>query len=344
MTFTGPVSVLDYVSIGEDGDAHLAIERSVELARHVEALGYHRQWFSEHHNTQTLACTAPELIIARVGAATTTLRLGAGGIMLPNHSPLKVAELFHTLEAMYPGRIDLGLGRAPGTDGMTALALRRSRQAVIADEFSDLAAELFAYLGWGEGFPEDHPFHPIVAAPVVPNPPQLWMLGSSEWGARFAAVNGLPTAFAHQINPEPAIEVLRAYRRDYQPSEWFPEPRALLSVNAFASHDPGEIDDFTATWALTMHKLRRNIRTRSTLAEAREFLAGPRGPNVRATMAGRLVTGSPDTVADQLTRLAAATEADELMVVTPSADHGARLRSYELIATALDLSAPGQAA
>jgi luciferase family oxidoreductase group 1 len=344
MTFSGPVGVLDYVSITDGGNAHEAIDHTIELARHVEALGFRRHWFSEHHNTRSLACTAPELIIARVGAETSTLRVGAGGIMLPNHSPLKVAETFRTLEAMFPGRIDLGLGRAPGTDGITALALRRSRQAVLADDFPALAAELFAFLGWGEGFPDDHAFSKVVAAPEVPTRPEVWMLGSSDYGARFAAVNGLATAFAHQINPEPAVEVLQAYRREFQPSAWQPEPRALLSTNAFASHDPEEVHDFEAFWTLSMTKIRRGERTPTSLTDAREFAASPRFVQAKATMGARLFAGPPADVADGLRQLATVAGADELMIVTPSADHGARLRSYELLAGELGLEAPVVAA
>jgi len=314
------------------------------LAKAVERLGYRRLWFSEHHNTRGLACTAPELIIARVGSETTTLRVGAGGIMLPNHSPLKVAETFHTLEAMFPDRIDLGLGRAPGTDGITALALRRSRQAVMADDFATLAGELFAFLQLGLTFPDDHAFAPIVVAPAVPHPPQVWMLGSSDYGGRFAAVNGLRTAFAHQINPEPAIEVLRAYRRDFQPSEALAEPYSLISVNAFASERSSEVADFEAYWTLTMAKLRGNEKTPTTLADAREFARSVEYETTRSMMGDRLVAGAPDEVARDLSRLAADGEVDELMIVTPAPQHAARIRSYELIAEQLGVSGADQPA
>jgi luciferase family oxidoreductase group 1 len=342
--FHGPLSALDYVSINEGDTAHDAITHSVELAQHLERLAYRRLWFSEHHNTRGLACTAPELIIARVGAETTALRIGAGGIMLPNHSPLKVAETFHTLEAMYPDRIDLGLGRAPGTDGITAFALRRSRQAVLVDDFPQQAGELFAFLELGLHFPDDHQFAPIVVAPTVPHPPEVWMLGSSEYGARFAAVNGLRTAFAHQINPEPAIDVLRAYRRDFQPSEHLAAPYSLISVNAFASESRSEVEDFVAYWTLTMTKLRRNEKTRTTLAEAREFARSDDFEVIRSRTGARLVAGPPDAVVRELSRLAIEGEVDELMVVTPAPDHAARMRSFELIAAELGSSDTGSSA
>jgi luciferase family oxidoreductase group 1 len=342
--FRGPISVLDYVSINDGDTAHDAITRSVELAQTVERLGYRRLWFSEHHNTRGLACTAPELIIARVGAATKSLRLGAGGIMLPNHAPLKVAEMFHTLEAMYPDRIDLGLGRAPGTDGITALALRRSRQAVMADDFPQLAGELFAFLELGLRFPDDHQFAPIIVAPTVPHPPEVWMLGSSDFGGRFAAVNGLRTAFAHQINPEPAIDVLRAYRRDFEPSEHLAEPYSMISVNAFASESRAEVEDFVAYWTLTMTKLRRNEKTRTTLAEARDFARSADFELIRSRTGARLVAGSPDEVAGELSRLAIDGEVDELMVVTPGPEQASRVRSFELIASELGSSSTGSSA
>lgn len=326
--------MLDYVSVGPGSNATDAIARTVELSQTVEALGYRRHWFSEHHNTRTLACTAPELIIARVGAATSTIRVGAGGIMLPNHSPLKVAELFHTLEAMFPGRIDLGLGRAPGTDGVTALALRRSRDAVMGDDFAELAGELFVYLGLGYAFPADHPFATIVAAPEVPAPPQVWMLGSSDYGGRFAAAHGLRTAFAAQINPDPAVEVLRRYRDEFEPSALLPEPYSMVSVNAFASERPAEVRDFEAYYTLTMVKLRRNERTPTSLDDARAFAASADYDHARWVMGDRMIAGPPDQVARELSRLAAASAADELMIVTPSPDHEARLRSYDLLAQA----------
>jgi luciferase family oxidoreductase group 1 len=336
--FDGPLSVLDYVSINDGDSAHDAIDHSIELAQTVERLGYQRLWFSEHHNTRGLACTAPELIIARIGAATTRLRVGAGGIMLPNHAPLKVAELFRTLEAMFPDRVDLGLGRAPGTDGITAFALRRSRQAVVADDFAQLAGELFAFLELGLTFPDDHQFASIVAAPVVPRPPEVWMLGSSDYGGRFAAVNGLRFTFAHQINAEPAIDVLRAYRHDFQPSERLAAPHSMISVNAFASEDHREVADFVAYWTLTMTKLRRNDKTRTTLDDAREFSHTPDFEVMRSRMGDRVVAGPPDEVAHDLSRLADDGEVDELMVVTPAPDRRARLRSFELLATELGVS------
>ncbi|TQS44162.1 LLM class flavin-dependent oxidoreductase [Cryptosporangium phraense] len=324
------VSVLDFVGIPYGGTAHEAIEASVSLARSVEQLGYRRIWFSEHHNSPTLACTAPELLIARVGAATTTLRVGAGGIMLPNHAPLKVAETFRTLEAMFPGRIDLGLGRAPGTDGLTALALRGSEEKVMGNEFPQLMGSLLAFLT--DGFPSDHPFAQVQATPVVPTSPELWVLGSSEYGARFAAVNGLAASFAHQINPELAGPVLRAYRRDFRPSQFLDAPRSSVSTIAFASEDAAEVDEFAAFWTLNMAKLRSGRPSPTSPEEVKEFAASPSFPAAREAMAGRLTVGPPDEVVSGLKALLEDTEADELIIATPAPDYAARLRSYELLA------------
>ncbi|MFI5956812.1 LLM class flavin-dependent oxidoreductase [Cryptosporangium sp. NPDC051539] len=327
------VSVLDFVGIPYGGTAHDAIEASVSLAQTVERLGYRRIWFSEHHNSPTLACTAPELLIARIGAATSTLRVGAGGIMLPNHAPLKVAEMFRTLEAMFPGRIDLGLGRAPGTDGLTALALRGSEEKVMGNDFPQLMGELLAFLT--DGFPADHPFARVQATPVVPSLPDLWVLGSSDYGARFAAVNGLAASFAHQINPEIAGPVLRAYRRDFRPSEFLAEPRSSVSTIAFATTDPADADEFAAFWTLNMAKLRSGRPSPTSPEEVKEFAASPSFPAAREAMADRLTVGAPDVVARGLQALVDATEADELIIATPAPDYAARLRSYELLAELL---------
>ncbi|WP_143174968.1 LLM class flavin-dependent oxidoreductase [Cryptosporangium aurantiacum] len=332
------VSVLDFVGIPYGGTATEAIDGSVELARTVERLGYRRIWFSEHHNSPTLACTAPELLIARVGAATSTLRVGAGGIMLPNHAPLKVAETFRTLEAMFPGRVDLGLGRAPGTDGLTALALRGSEQKVMGNEFPQLTGELLAFLT--DTFPDDHPFRSVQATPAVPGMPELWILGSSDYGARFAAVNGLAASFAHQINPELAGPVLRAYRRDFRPSEFLDAPRSSVSTIAFASEDAAEVAEFEAYWTLNMAKLRSGRLGPISPEELKEFAASSGYPAAREQMAGRLNAGSPEVVATRLRALVEDTEADELIVATPTPSYAQRTRSYELLAAELGVRGP----
>ena len=210
-----PLSVLDFVGIEHGESPAEAIRGAVEIARTADAAGYARYWVSEHHNMRSLACSAPELLVAHVALQTERIRVGAAGIMLPNHTAFKVAELFRTLVAMHPGRIDLALGRAPGTDPLTAYVLRRGQQTDAAGDFPQQVAELLAFLG--DGFPEDHPYAPLVAAPVVDERPELFVLGSSPYGPRFAAVNGLRAVFAHHMSPELAVEALQSYRREFTP-------------------------------------------------------------------------------------------------------------------------------
>src|SRR4051812_38319026 len=219
---TLPLSVLDFVGIEYGESATASIAGAVGIAQAVEAAGYRRYWVSEHHNMRSLACSAPEILTAHVAARTDRIRVGAAGIMLPNHAAFKVAETFRTLVAMHPGRIDLGLGRAPGTDPLTAHVLRRGVQADPAAAFPTQVAELLAFLG--EGFPDGHAYAPLVAAPVVAERPEIFMLGSSGYGPRFAAVNGLRAVFAHHMSPDIAIDLLRDYRRSFTPRHEDDEP------------------------------------------------------------------------------------------------------------------------
>ena len=205
-----PLSILDLTPITHGTSSRQALRTSVELAVLADRLGYHRLWFAEHHNSPGLASAAPEIMIAHVADRTTHLRVGSGGVMLPNHAPLKIAETFRLLEALHPGRIDLGLGRAPGTDPRTAFAMRRSREAMTADDYPELLAELIAF---DSGFPAGHPFEAIPAVPVDTRLPPLWLLGSSDFSARLAAETGLGFAFAAHINAAGAVPALRDYRR-----------------------------------------------------------------------------------------------------------------------------------
>src|SRR6202043_1473864 len=226
------LAVLDFVGIEHGESAAAAVAGAVDTARAVEAAGYRRYWVSEHHNMTSLACSSPELLTAHVGARTSRIRVGAAGIMLPNHAALKVAETFRTLLAMYPGRIDLALGRAPGTDQLTAHVLRRGLRTDPGAEFPGQVAELLAFLG--DGFPAGHPYASLVAAPVVPERPELFVLGSSGYGPRFAAVNGMSAVFAHHMSPDLAFQALREYRRDFTPRQEGGEPYSAMSVLAFA--------------------------------------------------------------------------------------------------------------
>src|SRR5262245_1423736 len=245
-----PLAVLDFVGIEYGESASASVAGAVSVAQAVEAAGYRRYWVSEHHNMTSLACTAPELLTAHVGALTDRIRVGAAGIMLPNHAPFKVAETFRTLLAMYPGRIDLALGRAPGTDPLTAYVLRRGMVTDAAAEFPGQVAELLAFLG--DGFPVGHPFERLIAAPLVAERPELFVLGSSGYGAQFAAVNGMSAVFAHHMSPDIAFEALREYRRSFTPRADGGEPYSAMSVLAFASEDEQAVIDFEAAWTLTI--------------------------------------------------------------------------------------------
>jgi luciferase family oxidoreductase group 1 len=327
-----PLGVLDFVGIEYGESASASIAGAVRIAQAVEAAGYRRYWVSEHHNMSSLACSAPELLTAHIGAQTDRIRVGAAGIMLPNHAPLKVAEMFRTLLAMYPGRIDLALGRAPGTDPITAHALRRGLNNDPAAEFPGQVGQLLAFLG--DGFPEGHPYQGMVAAPVVDERPELFMLGSSPYGPKFAAINGMSAAFAHHMSPDLAVEALRQYRREFTPSSvGQQEPYSAMSVLAFASEDEEAVLDFEAAWTLTMQNLRLNIREP---LRPEEVLKMSRSAEFRASRQddGRMVTGEPKAVAERLRELKEQAQVDEIVVVTPSLGRDRRIGSYTAIADA----------
>ena len=328
---TLPLGVLDFVGIEYGESANAAIEGAVAIAQAVERAGYRRYWVSEHHNMRSLACSAPELLIAHLGARTASIRVGAAGIMLPNHAPFKVAEMFRTLLAIYPGRVDLALGRAPGTDPLAAHVLRRGASADPAAEFPSQVGELLAFLS--DGFPADHPYSKLVAAPVVDEQPQLFVLGSSGYGTQFAAVNGMSAVFAHHMSPELSIDALRRYRKDFRPSQLADMPYSAISVLAFASDDPEAVQLFEAGWALTMINLRRGVREPLRPEDVREF-AGSRDFRYARIEDGRMVTGESKFVVERLRELQVEAEADELVVVTPGLGRPMRIASFEAIARA----------
>ena len=312
-TFRRPtLSILDFVDIPPGVTAHEAIGRTVRTAQVADRLGYKRFWISEHHNFEGLASSSPEILIAHVAVRPSASGSGAAGIMLPNHAPLKVAEWFKTLEMLHPGRIDLGLGRAPGTDQVTAYALRGDLDGADGvPDFPKMAAELMAFLT--DSWPEGHPFGNVKATPVVGGQPELLMLGSSGWGSAFAAVNGMTSVFAHHMSPELAVDALRAYRRDFKPSELGSEPRVIVSALALASHDPDVAADFKAGWALMMRNLRRGARTRPTREEIREYRTSAEYAEIEPTLAGQnLRRRSGQCRGAELNELGEAAQADEL--------------------------------
>ena len=327
---TLPLAVLDFVGIEYGESATDSITGAVGLARAVEAAGYRRYWVSEHHNMSSLACSAPEILIAHLLTLTESIRVGAAGIMLPNHTAFKVAETFRTLLAIAPGRVDLGLGRAPGTDPLTAHVLRRGTTTDPGADFPKQVAELLAFLG--DGFPDSHPYQRLVAAPVVAERPDLFLLGSSNYGPQFAAINGMRAVFAHHMSPEIAIEVLRDYREQFRPGVE-DEPWSAISVLAFASDNSDEVTRFEASWALTMLNLRRGIRTPLRPEEVDAFAASPEFRNSPRDL-DRMAIGPAEQVVARLRELQRASEADEVVIVTPGLDRAARIASFEAIAAA----------
>ena len=331
-----PVSVLDLTPVPSGSTGADAVRNSIDLAIAAERWGYSRYWVAEHHNTPGMACPAPELMIGQIASATSRIRVGSGGVMLPNHSPLRVAESFRLLEALYPGRIDLGIGRAPGTDGVTAYALRRSNAS--GDEFPSQLAELLAFTGGG--FPDDHPFRTVSAQPADVDLPPIWILGSSDYGAQVAAAMGVGFAFARHLNPRGAVPAMALYRERFAPSENLDSPKAILALSAICAEATKTADDLASSMALGVIRMRQGRPGR--LPSPEEAKAHDYSENeadqVRRYRRAQ-VLGTPDEVRAELTRLVEETGADEVMIMSMVHDHAARMRSYELISGSLGLAA-----
>jgi luciferase family oxidoreductase group 1 len=330
-----PLSVLDLSPVPSGTRPSQSLHRTIELAMHAERLGYERFWVAEHHSLPSVSSSSPEVMMAAVAAATTRIRVGSGGIMLPNHSPLKVAETFRVLEGLHPGRIDLGIGRAPGTDQLTAYALRRSREALAADDFPQQYGELVAYV---DGFPDGHPFTPIAAMPDdVPLPP-VWILGSSLYGGRAAAAFGTRFAFAGHFGSVDPGEAVEGYRTGFEPSTRAgstTEPRVMLAVAAIVAESEERAQQLALANGLSMALLRTNRP--GPLPSPEEAVAHQWTEAERqiADASRRFVSiGTPDQVVDDLRRRAAHATADELIVTTHIHDPAERCRSYELLANA----------
>ena len=331
-----PLSILDLSPVDNGVSQRQALQNTIALARVADGLGYYRYWLAEHHNTTMIASSSPEIMIGHVAGATRHLRVGSGGIMLPNHTPLKVAETFKMLDALHPGRIDLGIGRAPGTDSRTALALRRSREAVWGDDFPDQLAELMAF-GAGE-FPPDHPFRSVVAVPNEVELPPIWLLGSSGFSAQLAASLGLGFAFAAHINPEGAAFVMQAYREQFQPSAYLSAPHSILATAVICGETDEHAEYLAATYDLVFVSLRTGRL--GPLLSPEEALAYPLSAEERAAAKARranFAVGSPATVRSKLEELAAETAADELMITGSIYGHDERVRAITRIATAFNL-------
>ena len=252
------LSILDQSPVPVGSSPAQALQNSIDLARHVDGLGYRRFWMSEHHAMDTLACTAPEIMLARIGAETSRIRIGSGGIMLPHYTPFKVAETFRTLEALYPGRVDLGLGRAPGGGPVESLALRRDRSIPLKDDFPQQVEELLAFLH--HSFPEQHPFAGITVAPYSPGSPDVWMLGSSMWSASAAAEFGLPYAFAHFFSPVHTRAAITAYKRSFMMSPYRDAPEAVAAVGVICADSQEEAEYLSASIRLLQLRIRQGDR------------------------------------------------------------------------------------
>ena len=326
-----PLSVLDLSPVATGMTGSQALRNSLDLAQLCDRLGYVRYWVAEHHNMPAIASSAPDIMIGQIAAVTEKMRVGSGGVMLPNHAPLMVAERFKTLEALFPGRIDLGLGRAPGTDPATSYALRRRQGINEEDDFLERFQELM--LLETRGFPAGHPYHNIVAMPSdVPLPP-IYLLGSSDYSAQLAGQIGAAFAFAHHFATFPADEAMRLYRDSFKPSVSHKVPLAILGTQVMVADTDEEAERLALTFDL--NTVRRAKVEFLPLASPEEAAAFDYTPVDRARIAqgrNRIAVGSPATVKAKLMPLIESTKADELMVTSMIFNHAARRRSYELLA------------
>jgi luciferase family oxidoreductase group 1 len=332
------LSVLDQSTAAEGRDPTAAIQETLALARHCDALGYHRYWVSEHHNTASIVGTAPEVLMAAIAATTARIRVGSAGVMLPHYSALKVAEQFRVLEGIAPGRIDLGVGRAPGSDRLTALALNPYANA--ADEFPQQVHDLAAWVS-GAPLPDEHPFRPIVANPRGPTSPEIWILGSSDYGARLAAHFGLPYAFAYFFTDGRGVEeALHLYRRNYRPSARHPHPHATICVWALAADTEDEARHLLGTrefWRVGFEQGIRKPLVTPEYAAAYPYTEAERA--IIEKLRRKAVVGTAEQVRSRLEDLAASLDLDELVIVTWTYDPAPRHRSYELLAQVFGLGA-----
>lgn len=323
------LSVLDLAPVGSGVAASEAVRRTVELAQLAERLGYVRHWFAEHHAMPAVASSAPEILIAHVAAHTRRIRVGSGGIMLPNHAPLRIAEIFHTLQALHPDRIDLGVGRAPGSDVGASRALR----AQGGEQFSPLMAEL---LSFSRGlFPQGHPYRAVMPMPADAGLPPIWVLGSSGASARSAGAAGLGYSFASHFSPEPPGPAIEAYRASFRPSAQFPKPHAILGVSFVCAQTEARAQYLAAS--LDLVRLRLLTGVFDPIPTPEEALAYPYTDMEREAIEpyrALNVVGDPRQVRDRLIGMASATGADEVMLVSNIHGHAERLRGYELLAQA----------
>jgi luciferase family oxidoreductase group 1 len=331
-----PLSILDLSPVTSGGSGPIALRNTLDLARHADRLGFTRYWVAEHHNLPNIASAAPDIMIGQIAAVTERMRVGAGGVMLPNHAPLMVAERFKVLEGLFPGRIDLGLGRAPGTDQITSYALRRRQEVSSDDDFLERFQELILFDNGG--FPEGHPFGRIRVMPMDVRLPPIWLLGSSGYSAGLAGTVGAAFSFAQHFADYDPVAAMRSYRERFKPSAWRSEPYAMLAVHVVCADTDTEADRLAST--VDLNFVRRQKGEFHPLASPEEAAAYDYSPIDRERIRRnrqRVFVGSPATVRERLAPLIEATQADEVMITTMIHDHAARKRSYELMSKAFAL-------
>jgi luciferase family oxidoreductase group 1 len=329
------LSILDQSPIISGHAPAQAIHATLELARAADRLGYHRYWLAEHHAMKGLADPCPEILLGQVAAQTTRIRVGTGGVLLPYYSPLKVAEVFRMYEALFPGRIDLGVGRAPGGNLLTARAMNADALGG-EDQFPTQVQETIGYLD--DALPPDYPFHAVKATPAGRTSPQVWLLGSSDFSGSLAAYLGLRFSFAHFISAHGGQAVMRAYRNDFRSVYRYPDPYCMVAVFAICASTPEQAERLAAS--IDLRRLQMARGQEETVATADEALARSYTEPERAIISkerARAVIGTPEVVRARLLALKEQFQADEIMVITITGDYASRLRSYELLADAFEL-------
>jgi len=331
------LSVLDLATIYNEESPTMTLQHSTDLVQLADRLGFTRYWFAEHHNTTYQMSTSPDLLSAHAAAMTENIRIGSGGIMLPNHSPLKVVENFSILEALHPGRIDLGMGRASGTDGMTNIALRNAKEPLQGNDVMELLYEVLAY--FNRDFPTEHPFATITASPDVALRPELFMLGSSDGGMQIASKLGLSFAFAGQINPDWAVPMLRKYKENFQASIYNDEPYSILSMVVICAETDEEATYYAGPaelqwvrWGTGQFRL-----PPPTVEEAAEHVYTAEEKAVKEQNKGRFIIGTVENVKAQLEEIAKEAQVDEIMILNMITDKEARHQSLTLLAEAFEL-------
>jgi luciferase family oxidoreductase group 1 len=332
------LSILDFVHVYQNSNPTESLKNSTEMVQLADRLGYTRYWFTEHHNTTSQISTSPDLLSVHAASHTKKIRVGSGGIMLPNYSPFKVVENFTLLEALHPGRIDLGIGRASGTDGWTAWALQRSREALSANDFPEQLNHLLSF--FSRDFPRTHPFSNITPPGDPSLVPDMYMLGSSEGGLQFAVEKGLGFVFAAHLAPQLAIPILRSYRKDFKPSLYMKEPKSILAIGVIVAETEEEAKYLAGPVELTWARMRTGSSNLSfpTLEEAESHIYTPEEKEARDANKDRFVIGSVNDVAVQLRQIAKAALVDEIMIADFYPSQESRLKGYQLLAKEFDLS------